>query len=136
MRIRAVTPVITESFGPMIMEEFERVARPDTELSNVFLKSGPASVESAYDEAVAVPDVIARVREAADDDMAIGALIEDCHELSHVLPEAYSLTKMAIASYINGMKCYIKSGEIQHEEFHDFQAWWGRGMQYVSFVKE
>ena len=76
MRIRAVTPVITESFGPMIMEEFERVARPDTELSNVFLKSGPASVESAYDEAVAVPDVIARVREAAEEGM--DAVIINC----------------------------------------------------------
>jgi allantoin racemase len=64
MKIRAVTPVITESFGPMIIEEFERVARPDTEISNVFLTRGPASVESAYDEAVAIPEVIHRVREA------------------------------------------------------------------------
>ena len=39
MKIRAVTPIITTAFGPMIIEEFERVARPDTEVSNVFLLS-------------------------------------------------------------------------------------------------
>jgi allantoin racemase len=76
MKIRSVAPVITESFGPMIIEEFERVARPDTEISNVFLESGPASVESAYDEAVAIPDVIARVREAEEEGM--DAVIINC----------------------------------------------------------
>jgi len=76
MRIRAVTPVITESFGPMILEEFGKVARSDTEISNVFLDSGPASVESAYDEAVAIPDIIAKVRQAEKDGM--DAVIINC----------------------------------------------------------
>jgi allantoin racemase len=76
MKIRAVTPVITESFGPMILEEFRQVARPDTEISNVFLKSGPASVESAYDESMAIPDVIDRVREAEAEGM--DAVIINC----------------------------------------------------------
>jgi allantoin racemase len=69
MKIRAVTPIITEAFGPMILEEFSRVAAPETDVSNVFLRSGPASVESAYDEALAIPDVIARVREAEAEGM-------------------------------------------------------------------
>ncbi len=76
MKIRAVTPVITTAFGPMIIEELERVARPDTEISNVFLDSGPASVESAYDEAIAAPDVVAKVREAEAD--GIDAVIINC----------------------------------------------------------
>ncbi len=76
MKIRAVTPIITEAFGPMIVEEFSRVAGPETEISNVFLRSGPASVESAYDEAVAIPDVIARVREAEAEGM--DAVIINC----------------------------------------------------------
>lgn len=76
MKIRAVTPIITESFGPMILEEFSRVARADTEISNVFLDSGPASVESAYDEAVAIPDVTAKVREAEKE--GIDAVIINC----------------------------------------------------------
>lgn len=76
MRIRAVTPIITESFGPMIIEEFTRVARPDTEISNVFLDSGPASLESAYDEAVAVPDTVAKVRQAERE--GVDAVIINC----------------------------------------------------------
>jgi allantoin racemase len=76
MKIRAVTPIITTAFGPMIIEELERVARPDTEISNVFLDSGPASVESAYDEAIAAPDVVAKVREAEAD--GIDAVIINC----------------------------------------------------------
>ncbi len=76
MKIRAVTPIITESFGPMIIEEFERVARRDTEISNVFLKRGPASVESAYDEALAIPEVIHRVYEAEAEGM--DAVIINC----------------------------------------------------------
>lgn len=76
MKIRAVTPIITESFGPMILEEFARVARADTEISNVFLDSGPASVESAYDAAVAVPDTVAKVRQAEREGM--DAVIINC----------------------------------------------------------
>jgi len=76
MKIRAVTPIITESFGPLILEEFARVARPGTEISNVFLDSGPASVESAYDEALATPDVIAQVRRAERE--GIDAVIINC----------------------------------------------------------
>jgi allantoin racemase len=76
MRIRAVTPIITESFGPLILEEFGRVARPDTEISNVFLQSGPASVESYYDEALAVPDIVAQVRRAEREGM--DAVIINC----------------------------------------------------------
>jgi allantoin racemase len=76
MKIRAVTPIITESFGPMILEEFSRVARPDTEISNVFLDAGPASVESFYDEAIAIPGVVEKVREAEED--GVDAVIINC----------------------------------------------------------
>ena len=64
MKIRVVTPIITESFGPLILREFEAAARPDDEISNVFLDRGPASLESAYDDALAVPDTVAKVRQA------------------------------------------------------------------------
>jgi allantoin racemase len=76
MRIRAVTPIITQGFGPLILEEFARVARPDTEISNVFLDSGPASVESYYDEAVAVPDIVVQVCQAERE--GIDAVIINC----------------------------------------------------------
>ena len=77
-----------------------------------------------------------RVREAAEDDAAIGALIESCQRLSHTQPKEYAITKVALESYIEGMGYYLNYGEIRSEKFLDFGAWWGRGMQYVSFIKE
>jgi allantoin racemase len=76
VKIRAVTPIITESFGPLILEEFGKVAREDTEVSNVFLDAGPASVESNFDETVAGPDVVAKVRQAERD--GVDAVIINC----------------------------------------------------------
>jgi len=64
LKIRVVTPIITESFGPLILREFKAAARQDDEISNVFLDRGPASLESAYDDALAVPDTVAKVHEA------------------------------------------------------------------------
>ena len=86
-----------------------------------------------YDLCSAIRD---RVREAAEDDAAIISVVEGCQELSAALPEEYSLTKASLRSYGDGMKCYLKTGGIRPEEFHDFSAWWGRGTQYISFVKE
>ena len=46
-----------------------------------------------------------------------------------------SLTKSSLESYAEGMNSYLKTGKISQEKFCEFQAWWGRGMQYVSFIK-
>jgi len=77
-----------------------------------------------------------KVREAAVDDATIGTVIKDCQKLLLILPEGYSDTKVAVDSYIDGMKSYLKNSKIKPEIFQDFGAWWGRGMQYVSFVKQ
>jgi SAM-dependent methyltransferase len=76
------------------------------------------------------------VRDAAGEDSAIGILIERCQILSDTLTEEYSSTKMALESYIGGIKFYKENGEINFKLFAEFGAWWGRGLQYVSFVKE
>ena len=77
-----------------------------------------------------------RVRVAAEDDATIEALVEDCYKLSRALPEEFGITKVALEAYIDGIQIYLKTGEIRPEGFQDFGVWWGRGMQYVSFVKE
>ena len=76
MRIRVVTPIITESFGPLIVEEFTAAARPGVEITNVFIAAGPASIESEYDEALAVPGLLAKVRQAEEE--GAEAVIIDC----------------------------------------------------------
>ena len=76
MKIRVIVPVITKEFEQMTLEEFSAAARPDVELSVVSLDKGPASIESAYDEALAVPDVVAKIVQAEKDGM--DAVISDC----------------------------------------------------------
>jgi allantoin racemase len=76
MKIRVIVPVITKEFEAMTLEEFSAAARPDTEVSVVSLDKGPASIESAYEEALAVPDVVAKIVQAEND--GVGAVISDC----------------------------------------------------------
>lgn len=76
MRIRVVVPLTTKEFEAMTLEELSPAARPDTELSVVCLDKGPASIESAYEEALAVPDTVAKIVEAEKD--GVDAVISDC----------------------------------------------------------
>jgi allantoin racemase len=61
--------------GP-VMDAYARFTRPNTQLGTVTLDKGPASIESAYDEAVAVPDILSRVRAAEEGGM--DAVVLDC----------------------------------------------------------
>ncbi len=76
MKIRVIVPVITKEFEQMTLEEFSAAARSDVELSVVALDKGPASIESAYDEAMAVPDIVAKIVQAEED--GVEAVISDC----------------------------------------------------------
>jgi allantoin racemase len=74
MQIRIVTPITTPGFT--LAEDFQPLARWDTEVSCVGLDRGPASIESEFDEALAVPDTIAKIMEAEQE--GIDAVVIDC----------------------------------------------------------
>lgn len=76
MRIRVVIPSITEEFEALGLEQYSAGARPGTAISVTLLDRGPASIESRYDEVVAVPDIVCRVVQAEDD--GVDAVIIDC----------------------------------------------------------
>lgn len=76
MRIRVVIPSITKEFEALGLEQYSTGARPGTEISVTLLGKGPASIESRYDETVAVPDIVRKVVEAEDD--GVDAVIIDC----------------------------------------------------------
>jgi allantoin racemase len=73
-RIRLVTPIVTEGFrtgddlGPLV--------GPDTEVSVAQIVTGPASIESELDEALAVPDTLRLLQEAERE--GVGAVVIDC----------------------------------------------------------
>ncbi len=66
-RIRVITPVTTPELLPEAKREFALAARPDTDVSHVLLERGPASIESEYDEAMALPDILRHVEAAQTD---------------------------------------------------------------------
>src|SRR5262249_11251207 len=74
-RIRVVTPVISDGFLRQ-PEQFEPVAGWQTEISHVQIERGPASIESEFDESVAVPDTVAKIIDAEQD--GINAVVIDC----------------------------------------------------------
>ncbi len=64
MKIRVIAPVTTKEFLPEEEEAFRVAARPETEISMVGLDRGPAMIESEYELALAVPDLLVKVKQA------------------------------------------------------------------------
>ncbi len=76
MRIRVVAPVTTRSFVDSTEQTYVTAARPDNEISVVGLDRGAASLESDYEDALAVPDLLNKVRAAERE--GVDAVIIDC----------------------------------------------------------
>jgi allantoin racemase len=79
MKIMVINPNTSESMTNHIREELNRIKRPDTELTVVCAESGPETIESAYDEAHAVPPTLELVKRANEEryDAAILACFSD-----------------------------------------------------------
>ena len=76
MHIRIINPVITSSWEEETRLTYAAAARPGTQISVVSLEWGTASIESYRDEALVVPDILARVVEAEKE--GLDAVIIDC----------------------------------------------------------
>ena len=74
MRIQVVTPISTA--GLRSLEDFHPHVAPGTEVSHVLLETGPATIESHVDEALAVPEVLRRV--VAAERAGVDAVVIDC----------------------------------------------------------
>ena len=72
--VRIVTPVITE--GIRTLDDLAPFERADLTFSHSLLQVGPSSIECEYDEALAVPDTIAKTIMAERD--GADAVVIDC----------------------------------------------------------
>jgi len=72
--IHVITPIITEGFRTQ--EDFKACERSDLEVTCSILKNGPASIESEFDEALAIPDTIRLAIEA--EHAGANAIVIDC----------------------------------------------------------
>lgn len=66
-RIRVIVPVTTEMWNQIIQEELEKYREQNTVLEIVSLKKGIESIETAYDEAWAVPFTLEEAIKAEKD---------------------------------------------------------------------
>jgi len=64
--IYIINPLITKEFEKMTLREVEPAASAETQLRVVSIDKGPASIECRYDEVIASPYVVKKVREVAD----------------------------------------------------------------------
>jgi allantoin racemase len=74
MRIHVVVPITETELSQA--EDYERVARPDVTVGHSFVDQGPESIESYYDEALALPGTLAQV--AAAERAGADAVVIDC----------------------------------------------------------
>jgi len=72
--IHVITPIITEGFRTE--EDFKACERSDLEVTCSLIKTGPASIESEFDEALAIPDTIRQAVEA--EQAGAHAIVIDC----------------------------------------------------------
>lgn len=66
MKIHIVIPITSDQFNEQVEEEARVFLGSDIDLEISHLESGPASIESFYDEVLAGPPIIAEVAKAAD----------------------------------------------------------------------
>ncbi len=76
MKIRVITPSIMKEKEAKTFEQYSAGARPKTEISVALLDEGPASVDSVYEEALAMADSVAKIAQAEKDGM--DAVISNC----------------------------------------------------------
>ncbi|MDN5322559.1 MAG: allantoin racemase [Clostridia bacterium] len=76
MKIKVIMPITSDVFNEEIRQEFKEYAGPEVEFDVENLDYGPASIESEYDEALAVPDILNKVKKAAED--GFDGVIVDC----------------------------------------------------------
>jgi len=74
--IHVITPVVDRSLGASLLTAFPTAALSSTKVSFSFLDHGPDSVESMYEDAVAVPETVLRAVEA--EQAGADALIIHC----------------------------------------------------------
>lgn len=124
MKIRVINPTISKEDS--YVSPYHAFASPGTEVSVVCLESGPASIESDYDVAVAVPDILRNVLIAEHEGM--DAVIIDCmcdpglfaaRELVSIPVVGPSQSSMTLAAMLADRFSVIGLLDRDHQIFHN-----------------
>lgn len=136
-RVRIVTPVITEEL--LDAQSAERLADRGREVSRVQIVRGPASIESAFDCALAVPDTLRLVLEAQEEgcDAAVIDCMDDpglrpARELSDMLVLGPAETGMHVACLLGHRFSIVTISQAAIPEFEHMAAGHGLSARLAS----
>lgn len=135
MHITVITPVVVEGCG--LAEDYAQLGDDGVTVSGIAIRSGPASIESRVDDALAVPGMIAAAMEAQK--AGSDALVIDCmddpglgtlRELVDIPVLGVAQTSMAIATSLAhsfGIVTVISGGV-----FRDLVVLYGYDRQFAG----
>ena len=114
MKILVINPNTSESMTDRLRRELEQIRRRDTELTVLGVERGPYSIETAYDEAYAIPPMLDRVRQANTEGFA--AVIIACfsdpgltaaREISRIPVLGIEETSFHVAAMLGARFCIV-----------------------------
>jgi allantoin racemase len=127
MKIMVINPNTSQSMTDHLRLELERVKRPDTHLTVVCPTQGPETIESAYEEAYAIPPTLELVRKANQEgyDAVILACFSDpglepAKEISQIPVVGIEESTLHVAAMLGAKFCILtpKRNRIASKKTH------------------
>ena len=114
MKIMVINPNTSQSMTDHLRLELERIKRPDTQLTVVCPIKGPETIESAYEEAYAIPPTLELVKKANQEgyDAVILACFSDpgleaAKEISHIPVVGIEESTLHMAAMLGAKFCIL-----------------------------
>jgi allantoin racemase len=142
MKIMVINPNTSESMTDHMRRELMEIKRADTELTVTCPQRGPISVESSYDEALAIPPTLELVRQANEQgyDAVILACFSDpglyaAKEISDILVLGIQEISLRVATTL-GSKFTILTLFRERIPHKENDVWRNRLTPYLASVRE
>jgi allantoin racemase len=142
MKIMVINPNTSESMTDHMRKELMEIKRADTELTVTCPNRGPISIESAFDEALAIPPTLELVRQANEEgyDAVILACFSDpglyaAKEISDILVLGIQEISLRVATTL-GSKFTILTLFKERIPHKENDVWRNRLTPYLASVRE
>ena len=138
MIIELITPVITR--GVRTLDDVRPLERPDLKITHSLLDRGPSSIESRFEEALAVPDTVLRAAEAevnGADAVVIDCMgdpgLHACREVVSIPVLGAGQTAMHLANMLGSQFAFITVLDRLKPMVDDLVVTYGLSEKYASF---
>ena len=142
MKIMVINPNTSEEMTDHIRRELEQIKRKETELTVTCPDKGPVSIESAYDEALAIPPTLELVKKANEEgyDAVILACFSDpgltaAKEISDILVVGIQEVSLRVATTL-GHKFTILTMAKERIPAKEHEVWGNKLEGFLGSVRE